>query len=295
MVGLGKMGANLARNAMRNGWSVVGYNRTTAVTEGMESEGLVVARTYEELAAKLSAPRIIWIMLPAGPAVDDAITAIAPYLEKGDIVVDAGNSPYTDDPRHEEQLAPKGIHFMDVGVSGGPGGALNGACHMAGGTTETYAVLEPFLKATAQDHTAYQYFPGIGAGHFVKMVHNGIEYGMMQALAEGMAVLKAEKFSLNLSDVASIYNNGSVIESRLVGWLQSGYKAYGEDLESISSTVAHTGEGAWTVEAAERLNIPVPVIKDSLQFRKDSAEKGGYIGKVLSALRNQFGGHAAGK
>jgi 6-phosphogluconate dehydrogenase len=298
VVGLGKMGANIARNALRGGWTAVGWNRTATVTQGLVEEGIDGAYSFEELVAKLPKPRIIWIMLPAGQAVDDAIfgtsdaKGIADFLEEGDIVIDAGNSRYTDAEPRYQKLAERKINYMDIGVSGGPAGALNKACLMIGGDVPTYETLVPLFSTLSRDGS-FQHFPGMGAGHFVKMVHNGIEYGMMQALAEGMAVLKAEKFNLNLTDVTKIYNNGSVIESRLVGWLQSGYHEYGEELTSISSTVAHTGEGAWTVEAAERLGIEVPIIEGSLEFRKQSAEKGGYIGKVLSALRNQFGGHAA--
>jgi 6-phosphogluconate dehydrogenase len=298
VVGLGKMGANIARNALKSGWEVTAWNRTRTVTEGLVAEGVQGAYSFEELAKALPKPRIIWMMLPAGQAVDDAIfgisdtKGIADFLEAGDIVVDAGNSNFKDAAPRHEKLAKKKIQFMDIGVSGGPAGALNKACLMIGGDTETFQTVEPLCKDLSRDNS-YQHFPGIGAGHFVKMVHNGIEYGMMQALAEGMAVLKASPYKLNLSDVVSIYNNGSVIESRLVGWLQSGYKEYGEELVSISSVVAHTGEGAWTITAAKELNVPVPVIEDSLEFRKQSATKGGYIGKVLSTLRNQFGGHAA--
>lgn len=298
VVGLGKMGANIARNAMGKGWDVTAWNRTATVTQDLEKEGVQGVYSFEELAKSLPKPRVIWIMLPAGAAVDEAIfgaegrPGIAEYLEVGDIVVDAGNSFYRDAKPRQKKLAEKGISFMDIGVSGGPAGALSKACLMIGGDVPTYKALEGLFQDLSRNGS-FQHFPGTGAGHFVKMVHNGIEYGMMQALAEGMEVLKTEPYNLNLSDVLKIYNNGSVIESRLVGWLKTGYEAYGEDLESISSTVAHTGEGEWTILAAKDLGVAVPVIEASLQFRKDSAEKGGYTGKVLSALRNQFGGHAA--
>jgi 6-phosphogluconate dehydrogenase len=180
---------------------------------------------------------------------------------------------------------------MDAGVSGGPGGARRGASVMVGGREEDFERLEDLFAAIAAP-AAYQFFEGYGAGHFVKMVHNGIEYGMMQALAEGFTILKKSEYQLDLSKVAEIYNNGSVIESRLVGWLQSGLKVFGEDLKGVSGSVGHTGEGEWTVKTAEAMKIKADIIAAALEFRKKSASSPSYTGQVLSALRNQFGGHS---
>jgi len=294
VIGLGKMGANLARQLTTKGFEVVGYNRTESVTKALETEGIDGAYSFEELASKLSSPKIIWIMLPAGQAVDDAITQLIPHLSAGDIVIDGGNSHYVDDARRAASLAEHGIHFVDVGVSGGPAGALNGACLMVGGGQATFDVIEPIVRAVSVAD-GYQFFPGIGAGHFVKMVHNGIEYGMMQAIAEGFAVLKQSPLELDLTKVADIYQHGSVIESRLVGWLGEGLQQQGVDLNNVSPTVAHTGEGAWTVEAAETLGVPEPIIQESLEFRKQSATNPSYTGKLLSLMRHMFGGHALTK
>lgn len=292
IVGLGKMGAGLAQNLLDKQWQVVGYNRTYAVTEGLAEKGLVPTQTLEAFVSNLPAPRIIWLMLPAGSVVDEHINTLLPLLNAGDMVVEGGNSFYEDAAPRANRLKEKGITMIDVGVSGGPGGARNGACLMIGGDTETYITLEPLFKGLAKDGTAYQFFPGAGAGHFAKMVHNGIEYGMMQAIAEGFAILKAAPYNYTLTDVTKIYNNGSVIESRLTKWLESGYKQHGEDLDDVSGTVKHTGEGEWTVITAKKLGIPAPIIEGSFQFRVDSEKNPTYTGQVLSVLREQFGGHS---
>ena len=295
MLGLGKMGGNLARHMREANWEVIGYNRTTSVTGQLAEEtGLTVAKTIEELVSKLSTPRVVWIMLPAGAATDEIIfgeKGLSSYLGAGDIIIEGGNSFYKDDAIRAEKLAKQGIKYLDVGVSGGPGGARNGACLMIGGERALFEYLEPlFRDASLRD--GYAFFDGAGAGHFVKMVHNGIEYGMMQALAEGFHVMKSSPYNLSLSEVARIYNRGSVIESRLVSWLGDAYRQQGEDLEGISGTVAHTGEGAWTVKTADELGVAAANIQQSLDFRIQSAEHPDYTGQVLSALRGQFGGHA---
>ena len=294
IVGLGKMGAGLARNIHEHGWNVVGFNRTFEVTKTLATEGIKPAETLRELVAALPTPRVVWLMVPAGQVVDEMLfgaEGLINHLEAGDIVIEGGNSFYKDDAPRAERLASKGIKYMDAGVSGGPGGARNGACIMVGGTRETFDDLEPlFRDASLPD--GYRFFEGFGAGHFVKMVHNGIEYGMMQALAEGFHILKTSPFQLNLTRVVELYDRGSVIESRLTGWLTKAFKAHGEDLQGVSGTVAHTGEGAWTVDTAKELGVAAANIEQSLQFRKDSAVHPDYTGQVLSALREQFGGHA---
>ena len=294
IVGLGKMGANMARRMVEKGWRVVGYNRTVSVAEGMKSDGIVPAATYAEMVSSLSAPRTVWLMVPAGEAVDETLFGeggIADLLSPGDIVIDGGNSFFKDAIPRAEKLKAKGIRFMDAGTSGGPGGARSGACLMVGGERKTFEETEELFKDFAKEG-AYQFFDGHGAGHFVKMVHNGIEYGMMQSIAEGFEMLKKSDYHLDLERVADIYNNGSVIESRLVGWLKDAYKESGQELEGISSTVAHTGEGEWTAKTAKEMGVDVHSIEYAFRFRVDSEKNPRYAGKVVSALRGQFGGHS---
>ncbi len=292
IIGLGKMGAGLARRLMVDrGWKVVGYNRTMSVAEEMKAEGLVPAQTIPNLVHQLQVPRVVWLMVPAGSAVDAQIDELIPLLAPGDTVIDGGNSNYKDAKARAERLSVHGIAYMDVGTSGGPGGARKGASLMIGGKQEDFDRLE-YLFMDLAGPGSYQFFPGFGAGHFVKMVHNGIEYGMMQALAEGVAVLKSVDFKLDLSKVADIYNHGSVIESRLVGWLEGALKLHGPNLDGVTGSVAHTGEGQWTVDAADLLGVKADIIRRSLEFRKESATNPSYTGQVLSALREQFGGHA---
>lgn len=291
IVGLGKMGANLARRMLEKNWQVVGYNRTVSVAENMRSEGLTPAQTIPNVVHQLQSPRVVWLMVPAGAPVDEQIDELIPLLTAGDTIIDGGNSNYGDAKARAEKLASHGIAYMDVGTSGGPGGARKGPSLMIGGKQEDFDRLE-YLFSDMAGPGSYQFFPGYGAGHFVKMVHNGIEYGMMQALAEGVAVLKAAEYNLDLTKVADIYNHGSVIESRLVGWLQGALKLHGANMNDVTGSVAHTGEGQWTVDAADALGVKADIIKRSLEFRKESATDPSYTGQVLSALREQFGGHA---
>jgi 6-phosphogluconate dehydrogenase len=223
-------------------------------------------------------------------AVDAVLQEVTPLLAKGDTVVDGGNSPYKGSIQRAQDLEGKGIAFLDAGVSGGPAGARSGACIMVGGRKEVFQRFENLFRDLSAPG-GFGYMGRAGAGHFVKMVHNGIEYGMMQALAEGFAVLQASSFGLDLTKTADLYNHRSVIESRLVAWLKSAYEQYGEGLRGISGTVAQSGEGAWTVEAAQALGVSVPVIEKSLEFRIRSQETPSYTGQILSALRHQFGGH----
>lgn len=294
IVGLGKMGAGLAEQLLEKGWKVVGYNRHPEPVHELQKKGLTGAFSYEELVAKLSGPRLIWLMIPAGKAIDEVLfgtKGLLSYLRKGDIIIDGGNSFYKDTIERARKIKKQGIEFFDVGVSGGPGGARSGACLMIGGEKKLFQKYEPLFRDLALKD-AYQFFPGVGAGHFVKMIHNGIEYGMMQALAEGFSILKSSSYKLNLQDVASIYNNGSVIESRLTNWLLNGLEEQGQNLEKVSGTVAHTGEGEWTVKTGKELKVPTPIVKGSFDFRVDSEKNPSYTGKILSLLRNQFGHHA---
>ncbi|MCX8007459.1 MAG: glucose-6-phosphate dehydrogenase [Coriobacteriia bacterium] len=296
IVGLGKMGAALARNLLDHGWQVVGHNRTYAVAEAMADEGLLPARSLADLVAYLPPPRVVWLMLPAGEPTEQALLGdggLADLLDEGDTVIDGGNSHFVDAERRARALAERGVRFLDVGTSGGPAGARSGACLMIGGERADFERLEALWRDVAA-RDAYRFFEGHGGGHFVKMVHNGIEYGMMQAIAEGFSVLKQASLDVDLRAAAEVYNRRSVIESRLVGWLREAYEVFGTDLEGVSPAVGHTGEGQWTVETAQRLGVETPVIAASLDFRERSAEQPSYTGRVLSALRNRFGGHRAG-
>lgn len=293
IVGLGKMGSGLALNLIEKGWRVVGYNRSIEKANELESSGLIVAKSIEDLCSKLGDKKVVWTMLTAGEATQSALfgeNGLINYTNSGDIVIEGGNSHFKEDKVNADRLAKNGIRFLDVGVSGGPSGARNGACCMIGGEEEVFRQVEQLFKDISIQN-GYKFFQGHGAGHFIKMVHNGIEYGMMQSIAEGFNLIKSSDYNFNLINVADIYNNGSVIESRLINWLLEGYKKYGEDLEAMSGSVAHSGEGLWTVETAKKMSIEVPIIKNSLDFRIESQQKPSYTGKVLTMLRNMFGHH----
>ena len=287
------MGKGMVLRLLESGWDVVAYNRSPESVKKMEAAGAVGAYSISEVIKKLETPRLLWLMVPH-QAVDTVLAEIVPLLAEGDVVIDGGNSNYKQSVRRARELAEKNIKFLDAGVSGGPAGARGGACVMVGGEREVFDQYEELFKDISAPN-AYAYMGRGGAGHFVKMVHNGIEYGMMQAIGEGFAVLKKSDFDLNLKEVAKIYNNKSVIESRLTGWLQKGFQEYGTDLEDISGKVSASGEGLWTVEAAKELGVKVEVIEDSLKFRELSQKDPSYTGKIVSALRNQFGGHEVSK
>ncbi len=293
IIGLGKMGGGVAERLIDKSWNVVGFNRSPETTKKLEANGLRGVFSLKELVAKVSKPRIILLSLPAGEQIDKTLfseNGLADLLEKNDIIIDGGNSYYKDSIRRAKMLEKRGIRFMDVGISGGPTGARNGASLMIGGMKKDFTEYEQlFFDMSLPD--GYQFFEGYGAGHFVKMVHNGIEYGMMQAIAEGFAVLKKSDYRLDLSRVSDVYNHGSVIESKLIGWLRQAFAVYGEDLSSISGVVSHTGEGEWTIKSAKELKVKTKIIEGALQFRIDSEKNPDYVGKILSVLRNQFGGH----
>lgn len=294
IVGLGKMGGNVARRLTKKGWHVVGYNRTAEVVRELEKEGVEGAYSFEELVMKLRKPRVVLTILTAGAATDEVLEQLIKHLDKDDIVIEGANSFYEDTIRRSKIAKKNGIRFIDAGISGGPGGALNGACLMVGGDRTLFKYLEPLFKSMAASN-AVTHFEGIGAGHFVKMVHNGIEYGMMQSIAEGFNLLKNGPYKLNMKDVTTIYQNGSVVESRLVGWLADAFVKFGDDLGDLSGAVGFTGEGAWTAKVAKKLGFPVPIIDGSVKFREESQKKPSFVGKVLTGMRNQFGGHSIEK
>lgn len=288
MVGLGKMGLNLSLRLKEKGWEVKGFDPIAKSIEGISTFA-----SMTDLIEHLPTPKIVWLMVPH-QAVDDTLfgkQGLSSILKTGDMVIDGGNSFYKDSIRRAKKLSAKGILFIDVGVSGGPSGARSGPSLMVGGQKKDVERIEYLFLDLALPQ-GYQFFPGYGAGHFVKMVHNGIEYGMMQAIAEGFTILHNSSYKLNLMNVAQVYNHGSVIESRLMEWLRRSLVLHGTDYEGVSGSVAHTGEGAWTIETAKVMKLQAKVIEESLRFRKLSVKKPSYTGKILSALREQFGGHA---
>lgn len=292
-IGLGKMGKNMAMRLAERGWAITATDASAEVVAGIDTKNITGVLSVADVAAALPAPRIIWIMVPH-KVVDDVLAQLTSHLAVGDIVIDGGNSFYKDSVRRGQTLSEKGIHFVDAGTSGGPGGAHEGACVMVGGEKDIVdSLTDLFIDIAAPD--AYQHVGRIGAGHFVKMVHNGIEYGMMQAIGEGFEVLKRSDFDLDLTQVANLYNHRSVIESRLVGWIENAFKTHGADLHDISGSATHSGEGLWTVETAKELGVQVPIIEGSLNFRDESLKKPSFTAQVVNALRNQFGGHDVAK
>ncbi|MDQ7819228.1 MAG: decarboxylating 6-phosphogluconate dehydrogenase [Armatimonadota bacterium] len=292
MVGLGRMGANMAERLVRAGHRVVGYARSEASRQRARQAGAEAAASLAELAERLAAPRVVWLMLPAGPTVDDTLQALAPLLARGDVVVDGGNSYYRDTLRRAEWLTSRGLEFVDVGTSGGIWGRTEGYCLMVGGTAEAVARLRPVLEALAPSpDRGWGHVGPHGAGHFVKMVHNGIEYGMMQALAEGFALMRRKReFALDLHQVAEIWRHGSVVRSWLLDLLAA---ALAEDQEfaDVAPQVADSGEGRWTVQEAIDLESPAPVITLALVQRLRSRDAYAYADRLLAVLRRQFGGH----
>ncbi len=293
MIGLGKMGANMARRLMQGGHEIIGYNRTKQVTQEMaESEGLIPAYSLDELTEKLDEPRVIWMMVPAGDATESMIDTITPRLEPSDILIDGGNSNYKDTVRRGAALKEKGIHLIDVGTSGGIWGLKEGYSMMVGGDRGAVESITPLLKTLAPgSDQGWGHVGPVGSGHFVKMIHNGIEYGMMQAYAEGFEILKfKEEFSFDLYQIAEIWRYGSVIRSWLLD-LSARALEENPDLDGIKGWVADSGEGRWTVFESIDLDVPTPVITAALQARFVSRKEENFAAKLLSAMRNQFGGH----
>jgi 6-phosphogluconate dehydrogenase len=293
LIGLGRMGFNLALNMRDHGHKVVAFNRSHEKVKEAEKEGLTGAYSIEELVNKFSGRRVIWLMVPAGQPVDDIIAQLLPHLNKHDIIIDGGNSYYKDTLRRYEELKQKEIDFVDIGTSGGTDGARNGACTMIGAEDKVFKVLEPLVKDISVEK-GYLHTGRNGSGHFVKMVHNGVEYGMMQAIGEGFEILEKSQFDLDLEKVATVWNNGSVIR----GWLMElAESAFSKDtkLDKIKGVMYSSGEGLWTVLEALDLKVPAPVIAESLMMRYRSEQEDTFTGKVVAALRNEFGGHSTKK
>lgn len=292
-VGLGKMGGGMVARLVEQGHEVVAHDKDVTLLAAATAAGAKTAPGLSELVSALESPRLVWLMVPHA-VVDAVLDELLPLLSQGDVVIDGGNSHWQETQKHAERCVKAGIGFMDVGTSGGPHGARHGACLMIGGEKELFERYTPLFESIASP-AAYTHLGKAGAGHFVKMVHNGIEYGMMQSIADGVELLKAAPFDVNLINAFEIYNNRSVIESRLVGWMLEGFKKYGLDLSQVSSTVGHTGEGQWTVDTAKEFGISVPAIEVAMEFRRKSGENPSFAGKALSAMRNMFGGHSIEK
>ena len=296
MIGLGKMGANMAQRLLNGGHHVVAFDLSEAAIQAAEKAGAVGARTLDEVAAQLPAPRVVWVMVPSGKITDETITALAGKLAPGDVIIDGGNSNYKDSIRHASEVAEKGLGFLDVGTSGGVWGLKEGYSLMIGGQAEVVALVRPVFEtlAPAADE-GWGHVGPHGAGHFTKMIHNGIEYGLMQAYAEGFEILKAKTdFELDLAQVAHIWQKGSVVRSWLLD-LTANALDQDADLSEIKGWVADSGEGRWTVTEAMDLDVPAPVITLSLQARFVSRQTESFSAKMLAAMRNQFGGHAVKK
>lgn len=290
MVGLGRMGANMTQRLLNGGHAMVVYDRSDEAVARVVGMGAVGVPSVEEMAKTLDAPRAVWIMVPSGAATEQTIEDIRPHLDAGDILIDGGNSNFKDSKRRAASLAEQGIHFLDAGTSGGVWGLANGYCLMVGGPQEAYDRVEPLLKSLAPaDGCAY--VGSSGAGHFAKMVHNGIEYGMLQAYGEGFDILYSSEYDFDLKTVSHLWNQGSVVRSWLLELAEIAFAEEGNDLANIRGFVEDSGEGRWTVMEAIDKNVPAPVLTLSLLARFMSRDESCYSAKVIAALRNQFGGH----
>jgi 6-phosphogluconate dehydrogenase len=281
MVGLGRMGGNMVIRLEEHGHDLATYARSGGGT----------ASSLKELVSQLEQPRVVWLMIPAGPPTEGAFQELLGLLERNDIIVDGGNSNFRDSQRHANEAAEYGIRFVDAGVSGGIWGREVGYCLMVGGERDAVEVVEPAFLALAPEN-GYAHCGPSGAGHFVKMVHNGIEYGLMQAYAEGFEVMRGSEFDLDLHEIAGIWRYGSVVRSWLLELLHAAFEKEGGDLEKIRGYVEDSGEGRWTIAEAIAESVPVPVITAALFARFSSRQEESFAAKVNAALRNQFGGHA---
>jgi len=291
IVGLGRMGGNMARRLHQAGIRVVAYNRSRDKTEEIMGEGLAGGFTPADVVAMLTPPRVVWLMVPAGEATENTMEEFAALLSAGDTIVDGGNANFKDSKRRHALLKERGIRFVDAGISGGIWGLVNGYGTMVGGDDDAVKPLTPIFEALAPDG-GYVHCGPPGSGHYVKMVHNGIEYGLMQAYAEGFEILHASEYPLDLADVAKAWMHGTVIRSWLLELLGLAFEQHGEGLGDIRGWVADSGEGRWAVQEAIDLDVPAHVITMSLMTRFRSRQEESYSARVLAALRQQFGGHA---
>jgi 6-phosphogluconate dehydrogenase len=296
MIGLGKMGNFMAQRLMKGGHDVVGFDPSDKARTALADAGGKAVATLEALVRALEPPRAVWVMVPAGKIVDETVAGLAAVLGEGDVVIDGGNSNYKDDQRHATQLGEGGVHFVDCGTSGGVWGLAEGYSMMVGGDTQVVDRLRPIFEALAPGKDkGWGHVGPVGSGHFVKMVHNGIEYGLMQAYAEGFSILKhKQEFELDLEQIAEIWRYGSVVRSWLLDLTADALKQ-DPDMKDIAPYVADSGEGRWTVAEAIDLDVPAPIITASLIERLRSRDTDSFSDKLLSAMRNQFGGHAMKK
>jgi 6-phosphogluconate dehydrogenase len=293
MIGLGRMGANMTERLVRGGHKMITYDRSAEAIQMVVDKGAVGAHSLADFVKQLSLPRAIWLMVPSGDPVDQTIEQLLPQLAKGDIIIDGGNSNYKDSIRRAEKLKTHGLHFIDAGTSGGIWGLQNGYCLMVGGDKEIVGRLEPiFLTLAPKD--GYLHAGPNGAGHYVKMVHNGNEYGMMQAYGEGFELLEASQFDLDLAKISRLWNQGSVVRSWLLELCQSAFEKDAK-LDGIKGYVDDSGEGRWTVIEAIERGVAAPVLAHSLFARFSSRQQDAFANKVIAALRNEFGGHAVKK
>ena len=291
MIGLGKMGGNMAARLLKKGHEVVAFDHQADAVQRAVALGARPAGDLKSVVGGLEAPRVVWIMVPAGKPVDDTIETLVPMLAKGDIIIDGGNSRYSDTLRRARALETRGIDFVDAGTSGGIWGLEKGYCLMVGASERAISVCEPLFTALSEPG-GYAHVGPPGAGHYVKMVHNGIEYGLLQAYAEGYEILHASKdFKLDLAQISALWNHGSVVRSWLNELAERAF-AKDADLTALKGWIADSGEGRWTVQEATDLDVPAPVIALSLIMRLRSRQEDSFGGKVIAALRNEFGGHA---
>lgn len=292
-IGLGRMGGNMVERLLAGGHRIVAYNRSPDKTREVAESGAVPTFSIEELVNALGdRPRAVWIMVPAGDPTTQQIQTLIPLLDKGDIIIDGGNSNFRDSIARAKMLHEQGINFMDVGTSGGIWGLKNGYCMMIGGDREIFDHLRPLFATLAPNEDGYDYFGSHGAGHFTKMVHNGIEYGMMQAYGEGFEIIKCSDYQVDLSRLCRVWNNGSVVRSWLLELAERAFEQEGDALEKIRGYVEDSGEGRWTVLEAIANSVPAPIITLSLMARFASRQEESFGAQVTAALRNQFGGHA---
>ncbi len=292
-VGLGKMGFNMVQHLLECDHHLVVYDLSEEVVAILAEQGATASTSLQELVNMLPSPRLLWLMVPSGAPVDTTLDSLIPLLQPGDIIIDGGNSHYTDSAKRAIRLQESGIHFLDAGTSGGLEGARHGACIMVGGEKAAYDVIEPLLKDLCVEN-GYGYMGKSGSGHFAKMVHNGVEYGMMQAIGEGFELLESSSYDFNLEDVSRVWSNGSVIR----GWLMDLVVcAFQKDpkLDYLSGRIADSGEGRWTIEAALEHEVSIPVIAASLFSRYRSRSEDNLSDRVVAALRHEFGGHAFSK
>ena len=291
IIGLGKMGYNISLNALDNNHEIVIFDKELSNIDKLTGKTKAIsAKNIKELVQKLETPRYIWLMVPSGQPVDDLITELAPMLDKGDTIIDGGNSHYEDTIRHGKYLDRYGINLLDIGTSGGLSGARHGACMMVGGSKKAYDKLKPFLDSLCVPN-GVEYVGKSGAGHFVKMIHNGIEYGMMQSIGEGFEILKESEFDLDYKKISKVWSNGSIISGLLMELIADSFSK-DKQLDKVSDNIGQNGEGLWTIETALKLGVPTPVLTASIfaRFRSNQREDI-FSAKVVQALRQQFGGH----